>query len=92
MLLTDFWEALEYTNLEPPIHLIMRPVAAFFGYKFAEHPQQKQQGTNPSSQQAASWIQMFGGAKPKEQLPAHIRNSPELKKMFDSMKSSGKPN
>lgn len=87
MLVTDVWEALEYTNREPPAHLLLRPVAEFFGYKFAEVAT-KGKKTNKNLATPAQVEPMFaigGRPKPKETLPAHIRNSPTFKKMFSDM-------
>lgn len=88
MLLTDIWEALEYTNQEPPVHLIMRPVAAFFGYKFEEtsSPASAPHKKRSSDSEVASVMGMFGKPKPSKHLPKHILNSPALKKMFEEMK------
>lgn len=88
MLLTDIWEMLEYTNEEPPTHLLLRPVASFFGYKFAEPKTRngKKKKRKASDSEVASVMSTFGRPKPGMQLPKHIRDSPTLRKMFEDMK------
>lgn len=91
MLLTDVWEALEYMNLEPPAHIILRPVAQFFGYKFNEETASKPSGKrNPTQAELASFnLPQFGPRLPADKLPAHIRNSPAFQKMVQDLRSNG---
>lgn len=89
MLLTDVWEAMEYLALEPPAHLLLRPVAHFFGYQFHEESATKPQGgakakPQPSTAEIASLMQV--GQRGGE-LPAYIRNSPSFQKMIAEMGS-----
>lgn len=88
MLLTDMWEALEYTNLEPGPHILLRPIAAFFGMRFAET--EKPKNRPPNDEVVGAWMGMFGGAKPAEATPHYLRDNPTLKQMFADMKKGKK--
>lgn len=91
MLMTDLWEALDYTNKEPPVHLLMRPVAQFFGFKFSDPSKTEQpsseetsSGKNPSPQKLAPVLAIAG--KSRGNAPNYIRNSKAMQKMFEDMK------
>lgn len=93
MLLTDLWEALDYTNEEPPIHLIMRPVAQFFGYSFDKKDRQPRseddseealtvkRPPNPSELSAF----MLHSGKPQP-APKYVKNLKTLNDLFDQLK------
>lgn len=93
MLLTDVWMALEYTNEEPPIHIIMRPVAKFFGQEFPEPKKKRKNGKRPgmatqvSPHEIAPMMAIAGQPKSGELVPKHIRNSPTLKRMFAKLEN-----
>lgn len=87
MLLTDVWDALEYMKLEPPTHILLRPVAQFFGYKAAESPQAETVKRNPTQAELASFnLPQFGPVQAADKLPAHIRKSPAFQKMVRELR------
>jgi len=84
MYMDEMWEALEYTNLEPPVHLIMRPVAQLFGFKFAE-VEARHKPKKYSSAEVGGMMAIAGKPKPKEELPLHIRNSKTFNRLVAEM-------
>lgn len=87
MLLTDVWEALEYMKLEPPTHILLRPVAQFFGYKPEESPQAEPGKRNPTQAELATLnLPQFGPRLSADKLPAHIRKSPTFQKMVQELR------
>lgn len=82
MLLTEVWEALEGLRKEPPTHILLRPQAAFFGFKFESDPKDKQ---SPDSD-VGQVMNMFGKAKDSAALPGYVRNDPAFQKMVAEMR------